>query len=93
MADSDWPGFVYDAVPQLEREGWRIEVEDSFRHRVVDGGGEWTAELEESGGWWFSLDLGIEVDGERVPLLPVLTALLGPAARSAARRANSTPGA
>ena len=72
----DWPGFVYDTVPQLEREGWRIEVEDSFRYRVVDGGGEWTAEIEESGGWWFSLDLGIEIDGERVPLLPVLTGLL-----------------
>ena len=38
-----WPRFVYDAVPQLEREGWRIEIEDGFRHRVVDGGGEWTA--------------------------------------------------
>jgi superfamily II DNA or RNA helicase len=72
----DWPGFVYDAVPQLEREGWRIDVEDSFRYRVVDGGGEWTAEIEESGGWWFSLDLGIEIDGERVALLPVLTGLL-----------------
>ena len=21
----DWPGFVFDTVPQLEREGWRIE--------------------------------------------------------------------
>ena len=41
----DWPNFVYDAVPQLEREGWRIEFEDGFRHRVVDGAGEWTAEL------------------------------------------------
>ena len=72
----DWPSFVYDTVPQLEREGWRIDVEDSFRYRIVDGGGEWTAEVEESGGWWFSLDLGIEIDGERVPLLPVLTGLL-----------------
>jgi superfamily II DNA or RNA helicase len=72
----NWPGFLYDTVPQLEREGWRITVEDSFRHRVVDGAGEWTAEIEESGGWWFSLDLGIEIDGERVPLLPVLTGLL-----------------
>jgi len=72
----DWPGFVYDTVPQLEREGWRIEVEDGFRYRVVDGSGEWTAEVEENGGWWFSLDLGIDIDGERVPLLPVLTGLL-----------------
>jgi superfamily II DNA or RNA helicase len=72
----DWPGFLYDAVPQLEREGWRIDVEDSSRYRVVDGGGDWTAEVEENGGWWFSLGLGIEIDGERVPLLPVLTGLL-----------------
>src|SRR6185503_8444125 len=72
----DWPGFIYDAVPQLERDGWRVEVEDGFRHRVVDGAGEWTAELEEGGGWWFSLDLGIEVEGERIALLPVLTSLL-----------------
>ena len=72
----DWPNFVYDAVPQLEREGWRIEFEDGFRHRVVDGAGDWTAELEEESGWWFSLDLGIVVDGERVALLPVLSSLL-----------------
>jgi len=74
--EAGWPGFVYDAVPQLEREGWRIEVEEGFRYRVVDGDGEWTAELEEGGGWWFSLDLGIELDGGRVALLPVLTSLL-----------------
>ncbi len=74
---ADWPGFVYEALPRLEREGWRIEIENGFRHRVVDAGGEWTAEVEEGGGWWFSLDLGIEIDGERVPLLPVLTSLLG----------------
>ncbi len=72
----DWPNFVYDAVPQLEREGWRIEFENGFRHRVVDGAGEWTAELQEDSGWWFSLDLGIVVEGERVPLLPVLSSLL-----------------
>jgi superfamily II DNA or RNA helicase len=72
----DWANFVYDAVPQLEREGWLIDFEDGFRHRVVDGAGEWTAELEDGSGWWFSLDLGIVVEGERVALLPVLSSLL-----------------
>ncbi len=71
-----WPGFVYQAVPLLEAEGWRIEFEDGFRHRVVEGGGDWTAAVSEGSAWWFSFDLGIDVDGERVPLLPVLTALL-----------------
>ncbi|HUC70593.1 MAG TPA: hypothetical protein VMS01_05320, partial [Stellaceae bacterium] len=54
-----WPRFLYEAVPQLEREGWRIEIEGGFRHRVVDSGGEWVAGIEEGGGWWFSLDLGV----------------------------------
>jgi superfamily II DNA or RNA helicase len=72
----DWPVFIYDVVPQLQREGWQVDVEDDFRYRIVDGTGEWTAEVEEGGGWWFSLDLGIEIEGERVPLLPVLTGLL-----------------
>src|SRR5262249_2851357 len=71
-----WPAFVHQTVPLLTADGWRIEFEDGFRHRVVDGGGEWTAAVSEGAGWWFSLDLGIDVDGERVPLLPVLTALL-----------------
>ena len=71
-----WADFVYNTVPALEQDGWRIEIEPEFRPRVVDGGGDWNASLGEGGGWWFSLDLGIEIDGERVPLLPVLTSLL-----------------
>ena len=72
----DWPRFLYEAVPQLEREGWRVEIEEGFHHRVVDGGGEWMAGVEEGSGWWFSLDLGVEIDGATVPLLPVMTSLL-----------------
>jgi len=72
-----WPGFVHRAVPQLAAEGWRIEFDPSFRHRVIDAGGEWQAEIEEgNGGWWFSLDLGIEVEGRRVALLPLLVQAL-----------------
>ena len=80
-----WADFVYNTVPALEQDGWRIEIEPEFRPRVVEGGGDWQASLGEGSGWWFSLDLGIEVDGERVPLLPVLTSLLRPAARSGRR--------
>jgi SNF2-related domain/Helicase conserved C-terminal domain/SWIM zinc finger len=77
LEDSDdWPRFVHDGLPQLEREGWRIEIEDGFRHQVVDAGGEWVAGVAEGSGWWFSLDLSVEIDGQCVSLLPVLTGLL-----------------
>ena len=71
-----WPAFMHEAVPQLAAAGWRIVVEESFRHRVVSAAGEWMAEIEDKGGWWFSLDLGIAVEGERIALLPVLISAL-----------------
>jgi len=71
-----WAEFLYGAVPALQQDGWRIDIDGDFRPRVLDGDGDWSASLSEEGGWWFSLDLGIEIGGERVPLLPVLTSLL-----------------
>ena len=71
-----WARFLYATVPALQAEGWRIEVEDGFRPRVIDGSNDWSAAVSEGSGWWFSLDLGIEIADKRVPLLPVLIQLL-----------------
>jgi superfamily II DNA or RNA helicase len=80
-----WPGFVHREVPALIAEGWRVEFAGSFRHRVIDAGGEWQAKIDEGeGGWWFSLDLGIDVEGRRVALLPLLLQALSGAGGAAA---------
>lgn len=89
-----WPVFVHRDLPQLVAAGWRVDIADTFRHRVIDASGEWQAAIaeEQNGGWWFSLDLGIEVDGERVALLPLLVQALkakrDPAAGLAELRAD-----
>ena len=70
--EAAWYRFLHREVPALEAEGWRIEIDPGFRHRVVEAEGDWEASLGEKSGWWFSLELGIDVEGERVPLLPVL---------------------
>jgi superfamily II DNA or RNA helicase len=68
-----WLTFMHRTVPQLRDAGWRIDIEPGFRHDVVFADGDWDAKIDESGsGWWFSLDLGIVADGERIALLPVL---------------------
>ena len=80
-----WPGFVHRDVPHLIAEGWHVEFANSFRHRVIDAGGEWQAKFDEGqGGWWFSLDLGIDVEGKRVALLPLLLQALSAAGGAAA---------
>jgi superfamily II DNA or RNA helicase len=80
-----WPSFVHRDVPALMAEGWRVEFASSFRHRVIDAGGDWQAKIDEGeGGWWFSLDLGIDVEGKRVALLPLLLQALSSAGGAAA---------
>jgi superfamily II DNA or RNA helicase len=72
----DWMGFLLQQAPGLSKEGWRIEVDPSFRFRLVEAG-DWYADLDETpGDAWFSLELGVDLDGERVNLLPLLAAYL-----------------
>ncbi len=65
------------ALPQLRRLGWHVEVEDSYPVHVVDASAPWYASVtEEQRSDWFSLELGTEIDGSRINLLPVLLELL-----------------
>ena len=67
-----WVEFNHTALPQLDREGWRITFSDDYPYRVVHKASPWSVDVTETGVDWFDLDLGIEVDGSRVPLLPLL---------------------
>jgi superfamily II DNA or RNA helicase len=73
-----WLQFLERDAPRLRDEGWRIETLPSFPFRIVAAGDEWSAEVYEGGtAQWFELELGIDVDGTRVSLLPVLIDALG----------------
>ena len=70
---SDWLDFMIEDIPRLRDLGWKIDIQADFPYRVAEVGEEISAEIEEtSGNDWFSLDLGIDVDGERISLLPIL---------------------
>jgi len=75
LSDLDqWPAFMRDDLPRLREAGWRIDFPADFRHRQLNIDA-WDAELSEAGNGWFNLDLGIFVEGERLALAPLLTAL------------------
>ncbi len=77
-ADGDlpWLRFLGTSMPQLRQSGWRIEIEDSFPFEVEQADQEWQADLHESESSWFEFDLGIDLHGERVPLLPIIIAAI-----------------
>ncbi len=70
--------FAAYAVPQLRGLGWRVEVDPGYRWQVIATSAPWYGDLSQGGAEddWFSLELGVEVDGHRVNLLPALLGLL-----------------
>ena len=80
-AGERWHGFVAERVPELESIGFRSLIDRDFGPRMVQKVGQWDLRITDvavsadtPGN--FSMDFGIEVDGIRVPLLPVLSNLL-----------------
>ena len=75
-----WCSFTAYAVPQLRALGWEIEIAADYPYLVADAESPWYARLEpdfeERGADWFNLELGVEIDGRRVDLLPALLDLL-----------------
>jgi superfamily II DNA or RNA helicase len=73
--EAAWLTFLDRVVPGLRTDGWQVEISPDFRWHLTRIE-EWEGEAEAAGGGWFDLDLGIRIDGQRVPLLPLLLALL-----------------
>lgn len=71
-----WLKFVKESVPALERDGWQFEFEESFQYKVKNINQEWLVDVSKppnSPGFWFSLNLGIVVDGAKLSLLPIIS--------------------
>ncbi|MCF6255911.1 MAG: DEAD/DEAH box helicase [Gammaproteobacteria bacterium] len=66
-----WLSFQMDDLPVLRAQGWRIEY-DNFRYQLTEAS-RWTCDvkkLEQQD--WFDMELGVEVDGQHIDLLPIL---------------------
>ena len=75
-AAEQWHRFLAQRMPELQAEGWRCTVDAGFGPRVAKTVGGFDARVSDAERGSFSLDLGIEVDGVRVALLPILTRLM-----------------
>ncbi|MCB1666607.1 MAG: DEAD/DEAH box helicase family protein, partial [Pseudomonadales bacterium] len=62
-------------VDSLESAGFTLEFTHSFPRRRVLDVQQWHAELNSEGSW-FDISLGIEVDGKRLDLVPILRTLV-----------------
>jgi len=76
--------FLLNDAPLLEAKGWRVELEPEVDSPIISPADEhWFQELDLANQGaeaqqpdWFRFDLGVEVDGERIQLAPILYRLI-----------------
>ncbi|RFC37459.1 MAG: Superfamily II DNA or RNA helicase, SNF2 family [Candidatus Nitrotoga sp. LAW] len=75
--DKEWINFCLTNLSELRASGWQIEMEPSFNFRFAEIE-DWTATVNEDddNNNWFGIELGIQIDGLPVNLLPVLLDLI-----------------
>jgi len=70
-SQAEWIRFARDGISALKDAGWKIEKTVKYRYDT-----EVEEDEADGGRAWFNLELGIMVEQERVPLLPVLVQLI-----------------
>lgn len=70
--------FVHVEVPRLKEEGWTVEIEGDFPYHEAKEVDDWFATVgqTESEIDWFDLELGVEIEGRKINLLPILTHII-----------------
>lgn len=78
--------FAARALPRLEALGWIVEIDPSYPYQVVRTEPQWQARLAPADARpdWFQLELGLDVEGEQIDLLPTLLSILEDGRRSLA---------
>ncbi len=71
-------GFTSRALSTWRSLGWRVDLDPSFPFRVIEDEPAFYGRVTQCDEPrdWFGLELGVEIGGERVDLLPVVLALL-----------------
>ncbi|MDD3326111.1 MAG: DEAD/DEAH box helicase [Zoogloea sp.] len=73
-SEAHWAHFFALTAPALREAGWRIDCPPGFRHRVLVPT-EWLVDIKEDDSGWLDVSLGIEVEGRRLDLAPLLHAV------------------
>jgi len=75
--DLAWLKFDQESIEQLRSDGLSISTQiehDLLPIEVTEESLE--IETNSPGGWWFSMELHIKVDGKKVPLLPIMVSAI-----------------
>ncbi len=69
---SAWFEFCQNTLSDMRAQGWQVELDESFRFRIAEPE-SWYADAEGGSGIdWFGVEMGVQLDGQKINLLPIL---------------------
>jgi superfamily II DNA or RNA helicase len=69
--------FLHNQLPQLKKQGWQVEYDDSFHYQELDTDSVFDANVEQKEGHdFFSIGLNLNIDGQSVAAFPILISAL-----------------
>lgn len=72
-----WLSFMHETALALRQDGFTVEADADCGLEVLSTDEDTIeASFTQTGAWWFSLDLGITINGQRTALLPILVSFL-----------------
>lgn len=69
-----WQQFIFHTIPDLEQQGWNFDIDDSFQLEFIEVS-DWDVEIE-SDNEWFDLRFDLEIEGQKIPLLPLVAKVI-----------------
>ncbi len=76
-SEADQVAATMEALECWRKEGFSITIDPSFPFQCIQGENNWYLDAEVEGqNHWFDLELGIEIEGEKLNLLPILVSLI-----------------
>ncbi len=70
-----WGDFLQNTLLELEQDGWIVDIDESFLLNFQTAQ-NWNAQISESQQDWFEMHFTIEIDGQPLPLLPLIMPVL-----------------
>jgi len=75
MASAEcWQQFLDETLPELEAEGWQVDTDPGFHLEFLQVD-DWEVEIESENDW-FDLRFDLEIQGRKLPLLPLIAEVL-----------------
>jgi len=73
-AAARWQHFLETILPGLKAEGWEVEFTSEFQLQFLQAD-DWAVDVESDSDW-FDLRFDLEVEGRKLPLLPLIAEVL-----------------